>query len=83
MLKEIKMPDLGTTSDEILIVRWLKEEGEFVKRGEALLEVETDKSVMEVESYLQGYLKKILSPGDSTVVTGDAIALIGDEADVV
>ena len=53
MLKEIRMPDIGTNVDEIRVVRWLKQPGDAVKRGEVLLEVETDKSTMEVESYLE------------------------------
>jgi len=83
MLKEIKMPGLGTNSSEINIIRWLKQEGSSIVRGEPLLEVETDKSAMEVESYLAGFLKKIVSPEGSTVSTGDVIAYIGDEADAV
>jgi len=83
MLKEIKMPDMGTTSEEIRIVRWLKQEGSRVERGEPLLEVETDKSTMEVESYLSGHLKKIISLEDSSVTAGDVIALIGDEMDTL
>ena len=83
MFKEIKMPDMGTTSEEIRIVRWLKQEGSKVERGEPLLEVETDKSTMEVESYLSGHLKKIISLEDSSVAAGDVIALIGDETDAL
>ena len=81
MLKEIRMPDLGTTVDELRIIRWLKQPGDAVKRGEPLLEVETDKATMEVESYLAGYLKKIEAGEDTEVVAGDIIAYIGDEND--
>ena len=81
MLKEIKMPDIGTNVDEIVIIRWLKQTGDAVKRGEPLLEVETDKSTMEVESYAAGYLKKIEADEGATVVAGDIIAYIGDEND--
>lgn len=81
MLKEIRMPDIGTNVDEIRVVRWLKQPGDAVKRGEALLEVETDKATMEVESYLEGYLKKVEAGEDTTVVVGDVIAYIGAEGD--
>jgi len=81
MLKEIRMPDLGTTVEELRIIRWLKKPGDAVKRGEPLLEVETDKATMEVESYLEGYLKKIEAGDDTEVVAGDVIAYIGAEED--
>jgi len=77
MLKEIRMPDLGTTVDELKIIRWLKKPGDAVKRGEPLLEVETDKTTTEVESYLEGYLKKIEAEEDTEVIAGDVIAYIG------
>jgi len=76
MLKEIRMPDISTTVDEIRIVRWLKQPGDAVKRGEALVEVETDKATMEVESYAAGILEKIEAGEDTEVVTGDIIAYI-------
>jgi len=81
MLKEVRMPDLGTTVEELKIIRWLKQPGDPVKRGEPLLEVETDKATMEVESYLEGYLKKIEAPDGAEVVAGDVIAYIGGEDD--
>ena len=62
MIKEIKMPNLGTTTSEIRIVRWLKKENDAVKRGEALFEVETDKATLEVESYLAGLSEEESSP---------------------
>jgi len=76
MLKEIRMPDIGTNVDEIRIIRWLKQPGDEVKRGELLLEVETDKATMEVESYLAGVIDKIEAAEDTVVVTGDIIAYI-------
>lgn len=82
MIKEIKMPDLGTTTSEMKIVRWLKKEGELVNRGEALFELETDKATMEVESYLAGYIKKIVAKEMETVSVGAVVAYIGDEGDV-
>ena len=76
MLKEIRMPDVGTNVDEIRIIRWLKQPGDVVKRGEVLVEVETDKATMEVESYLAGVLDKIEAGEDTVVVTGETIAYI-------
>jgi acetoin:2,6-dichlorophenolindophenol oxidoreductase subunit alpha len=60
MVHIITMPDLGQTVSEGKILRWLKKPGDRVSRGEYLLEVETDKVTMEVESYVSGYLRAIL-----------------------
>ena len=81
MIKEIKMPNLGTTVDEMKIVKWLKNEGDSVERGEPIFEVETDKAIMEVESYLAGYLKKIVAGPGEAVTTGSIVAYIGDKTD--
>ena len=81
MIKEIKMPNLGTTIDEMKIVKWLKNEGDSVERGEPIFEVETDKATMEVESYLAGYLKKIVAGPGESVTTGSIVAYIGDKTD--
>ena len=53
----MKMPDLATTGSPIKVVRWLVDAGQQVRRGEPLLEVETDKAVMEVESVVTGRLR--------------------------
>ena len=82
MIKEIKMPNLGTTTDEMKITEWFKKENEPVKRGEPLFAVETDKATMEVESYLSGVLKKIVVIPDEIVKTGGIVAYVGDEKDV-
>lgn len=73
---EMKMPDLGTTSDEIKVVEWLIDIGQQVKRGQPLLVVETDKATMEVESFAAGELKKICVSVDESVAAGDVIAII-------
>lgn len=73
---EMKMPDLGTTSDEIKVVEWLIDIGQQVKRGQPLLVVETDKSTMEVESFAAGELKEICVHVDELVAAGDVIAII-------
>lgn len=70
------MPMLGEVMEEGRIVAWLKEEGDSVERGESLLEVETDKAVMEVESTATGVLKKILVAEGETVPVNGLLALI-------
>ena len=61
MMKDVVVPRLGSSdeSDEVRVLRWLKEPGVQVKKGEALLEVETDKVNVEIESPADGVLKEI------------------------
>jgi pyruvate dehydrogenase E1 component alpha subunit len=73
---EVKMPDLSTTGGELTVLKWLVAVGDSVKRGDALFEVETDKSTMDVESAHAGVLKKQLVQPNATVLPGDAIAII-------
>lgn len=73
----IKIPDIGTTVDQVKLVKWLKKEGDSVKRGDALCEVETDKAVSELESIAEGTLLKILVAEDTEVVQESIIAYVG------
>ena len=75
------MPDLGQTVAEGKIVRWLKRPGEKVAKGEALLEVETDKVTMEVESYKAGYLRAILFEEGELAAAMSPIAILTDRPD--
>ena len=62
MPNEILMPLLSPTMTEGKIVKWLKKEGDIVKAGDVLAEVETDKVTMEIEVVEGGTLTKILVP---------------------
>ena len=74
----MKMPDLATNDGvELGIARWLAEVGQGVKRGQALLEVETDKAVQEVECIATGVLKTIHVQVGEKVPVGTIIATIG------
>lgn len=73
---QIKMPDLATAADEVKIVRWLVAVGMPVKLGEPLLEIETDKATMDVESVAQGTLKAVYAQADDVVAVGQVIAVI-------
>ncbi|WP_187694927.1 E3 binding domain-containing protein, partial [Fervidicola ferrireducens] len=79
MAQIVRMPKLGLTMTEGTIIRWLKKEGEEVKQGEPLLEIETDKVNLEEEAPASGILKKILAPEGSVVEVGKEIAIIGRE----
>ena len=78
MKKEVHIPRLGSSddSDEVRILRWLKAEGAQVKKGEALLEVETDKVNVEIESPEDGLLKSVNSQEGDFVKFGTIVAVI-------
>ena len=79
MAIELTMPQMGYDMQEGTVVRWLKAEGSNVEMGEPVAEIETDKAVVEFESYASGILQRILVPEGSTVPVGEAIAVVGDE----
>jgi pyruvate dehydrogenase E2 component (dihydrolipoyllysine-residue acetyltransferase) len=81
MIHTVIMPDLGQTVAEGKIVRWLKKPGDNVSKGEALLEVETDKVTMEVESYIAGYLRAVLINEGEMASAMSPIALLTDRPD--
>jgi pyruvate/2-oxoglutarate dehydrogenase complex dihydrolipoamide acyltransferase (E2) component len=73
---EIRMPDMATTDSAIKILRWLVEPGAAVKRGQILMEIETDKSTMEVESVAAGVLKEHRAAAGDSVFAGQVIAVV-------
>ena len=74
MKLKMKMPDLSANEAEIKVVKWLVEPGQTVKRGQPLLEVETDKATVEVESITSGVLVEICAAKDEKVGVGQVIA---------
>jgi acetoin:2,6-dichlorophenolindophenol oxidoreductase subunit alpha len=70
----MRMPDLATVDATVTVVAWLKEPGEQVRRGEPLLEVETDKAILPVESPVVGVLCEITALTGAEVETGQVIA---------
>lgn len=78
MATELTMPQMGYDMQEGTVVRWLKAEGAEVKRGEPIAEIETDKAVVEFQSYADGLLQRILVHEGRTVPVGEPIALVGD-----
>ena len=81
MATEVVVPMLGITIEKGKILKWLKSEGEFVKRGEPIFEVETDKVVTEVESPATGVLKKILIPENIEVPVLTVVAIITEKGE--
>ncbi|HET8561456.1 MAG TPA: dihydrolipoamide acetyltransferase family protein [Marmoricola sp.] len=78
-MPEVSMPRLSDTMTEGVISSWVKHEGDAVERGDVIAEIETDKAVMELESYDSGVLTRILAPEGATVPIGQPIAVIGEE----
>ncbi|MCW3008612.1 MAG: catalytic domain of component of various dehydrogenase complexe [Solirubrobacterales bacterium] len=78
-MPEVVMPRLSDSMEEGVILRWLKSEGEEVKRGEEIVEIETDKATMSYEADYDGALS-IVAPEGSTLPIGATIATIGAPA---
>ena len=75
---EIHVPELGESVADATVGRWLKQEGEAVTSGEALVELETDKINFEVEAEQDGVLKSISKGEGETVNVGEVIGTIGE-----
>ena len=77
--KEVVVPRLGSSdeSDEVKILRWIKKEGEQVQKGEALLEVETDKVNVEIEAPESGVLEEIRVQEGDNATFNSVVAIIG------
>ena len=83
MPTELKMPALSPTMEEGTLAKWLVKEGDMVKSGDLLAEIETDKAMMEFEAVDEGRISKILVPeGTDGVKVGAAIALLASEGEV-
>ena len=80
----ILMPALSPTMEKGNLSRWLKKEGDPIKSGDVLAEIETDKATMEVEAVDEGVLAKIVVPdGTADVPVNDVIGLIAGEGENV
>ena len=80
MLIEVKVPQLSESVAEATLLAWHKKQGEAVKRDENLIDIETDKVVLELPAPADGVLVSILKGDKSTVVAGEIIARIDTEA---
>jgi pyruvate dehydrogenase E2 component (dihydrolipoamide acetyltransferase) len=76
MLIEVKLAKIGLTMETGTIVRWLKAEGDLVCEGEPFFEVETDKALQTVESFLTGRVKRLLAQPGEEVAVNAVIALM-------
>ena len=78
MAVEIHVPELGESVADAMVGKWLKQEGEAVKSGEPLVELETDKINFEVEAEQDGVLENIAKSEGETVNVGEVIGMIGE-----
>jgi len=79
----IEMPKLSDTMTVGTLVKWLKNEGDAVKSGDMLAEVETDKATMELECFFDGTILKIFAPAGSQVALGAPLCAIGKPGEKV
>ncbi|MCM3651981.1 2-oxoglutarate dehydrogenase complex dihydrolipoyllysine-residue succinyltransferase [Metabacillus litoralis] len=80
-MAEIKVPELAESITEGTIAQWLKQPGDAVKKGEYLLEVETDKVNVELTAEFSGVLKELLKGSGDTVEVGETIGLIDENGE--
>ena len=78
-MAEFTMPSLGSDMESGTLVAWLKKPGETIAKGDILAEVETDKGVIEIESFMTGVLEKTLVEPMTKVPVGAVLAIIREE----
>ncbi|MBB6449119.1 2-oxoglutarate dehydrogenase E2 component (dihydrolipoamide succinyltransferase) [Geomicrobium halophilum] len=79
-MAEIKVPELAESITEGTIAEWMKEPGQYVEKGEAIAELETDKVNVELNSEYSGVLQELLSQAGDEVSVGDVVATIDENA---
>ena len=83
MITKVLMPKLSEAMETGKVIQWLKKEGDTIKGGDVIAEIETDKANVEVEAFGSGVLRKILVGPGGTVPVGEMIGVIADPADDV
>ncbi len=78
MAIEVVMPQMGADMTEGTLVRWLKNPGDSVARGDVIAEIETDKATVELEAFDAGVLRQVVAAEGDVVPVGEVIALLGD-----
>jgi pyruvate dehydrogenase E2 component (dihydrolipoamide acetyltransferase) len=78
VITRVALPKVDANIEEIAITAWLKKEGEFVRKGEPLVEMTTEKATFEFEAPRSGTLRRVLAEEKSVLPIGYVIALIGD-----
>ena len=83
MTQPITMPALSDTMSNGRLVKWTKKSGDMVKKGDVIAEVETDKAVMDVEAFQDGYLSGPLAAEGTEAPVGQTIGYIADNLNEV
>jgi pyruvate dehydrogenase E2 component (dihydrolipoamide acetyltransferase) len=81
MITKVLMPKLSDAMETGKVIKWLKKEGDAVKGGDVIAEIETDKANVEIEAFGGGVLRKIVVGEGGQVPVGDMIGVIADPAD--
>jgi pyruvate dehydrogenase E2 component (dihydrolipoamide acetyltransferase) len=81
MITKVMMPKLSDAMETGKVIQWLKKEGDAVKGGDVIAEIETDKANVELEAFGSGVLRKILVPPGGQVPVGELIGVIADPTD--
>ncbi|MBM3939484.1 MAG: biotin/lipoyl-binding protein, partial [SAR202 cluster bacterium] len=77
MATQVVMPQMGYDMTEGTVVKWIKNEGDAVKKGDVIAEIETDKATVEMEADAAGVLRRIVVGPGNKVPVGEVIAYIG------
>lgn len=83
MAVQVRVPAADEDTEEVEIARWVKQKGDTVSTGDVLLEIETGKATMEIESEAEGTLLEILAQENETVKVGKVIAIIGEPGEPI
>ena len=83
MVRPITMPKLGQSEEVGTLVRWRKKVGDTVAKGDILFEIETDKALLEVESFFEGTLLKTIVQEGATVPINTTVGFVGDPGEVI
>ena len=81
MITKVVMPKLSDAMETGKVIKWLKKEGDAVKGGDVIAEIETDKANVEIEAFGAGVLRKLVVGEGQSAPVGDLIAVIADPAD--
>jgi pyruvate/2-oxoglutarate dehydrogenase complex dihydrolipoamide acyltransferase (E2) component len=83
MAVEIKLPKFGTDTQDGTILKCLVKVGDYVKKGDIIFEIETDKATLEMESSGEGFVKAVIAEENQTLKTGSTLMILGGENEKV
>jgi pyruvate dehydrogenase E2 component (dihydrolipoamide acetyltransferase) len=81
MIYPVVVPSLGATGGEITLIEWLAETSQWIRKGQPLFVVQTDKADMEIEAFRDGYLLEVVVTAGLAVSAGEIVAHLADSAD--